>query len=287
MLHGVESGNEQSLHRARVASRRLRELLPVLQLDAETTRKLARRLKKATDRLGVVRELDVLLSLVGDLAATGRYPAPALTRVAQAVGDDRRRARGRLLTKSTLTELSRLAAKLEKIERRLEAGGASARPGRTTSRTWQWAMEARIARRASTLSEAMAAAGGMYLPDRLHVVRIAAKKLRYALEVSAETIGGQTPADLNHLRRIQSLLGRLHDLQVLIDRVRQMQASPTPTDLGAWRELDALVVPLEDECRRLHGRYVRDRVALAALATRLSGNGRTEARSEKLKVKRT
>jgi CHAD domain-containing protein len=288
MLHGVESGSEQSLHRARVASRRLRELLPVLQVDADTTRKLARRLKKVTDRLGVVRELDVLLSVVDELASTGRYSKTALTRVALAIGTERQRARARLLTKSTLTELRRLAAKLEKIERRLESGGALARPHRAVSRTWRWAVEARLARRANAVTEAMAAAGGVYLPDRLHAVRIAVKKLRYALEVSAEIAGQHTPADLDHLRRTQDLLGRLHDLNVLIDRVRQLQASPTPTDIGAWRDLEALVVPLEDECRRLHGRYVRDRVALGALATRLTGrNSAPEVKTEKVRLKRT
>src|SRR2546422_281093 len=83
--------------------------------------------------------------------------------------------------------------------------------------------------RPSPLAETMAAAGAMYLPDRLHAVRIAVKKLRYAFEVSAEITGRHAPLDLDHLRRTQALLGRLHDLQVLIDRVRQMQASATPT----------------------------------------------------------
>src|SRR5205814_6295790 len=109
--------------------------------------------------------------------------------------------------------------------------------------------------------------------------------LRYAFEVSAEITGRHTPVDLDHLRRTQALLGRLHDLQVLIDRVRQLQAATTPTDMTAWRDLEALVVPIENECRRLHGRYVRDRGALAALAARLSG--RAGVKSEKLKVKRT
>lgn len=260
----------------------------MLQLDADTTRKLARRLKKATDRLGLVRELDVLLSLVNDLAATGQYSTSALRRVALAVTDERQQARVRLLTKSTLTELRRLGAKLEKLERSLAPRGARPRPIRAASRGWRWAVEARIARRASALGEAMTVAGGVYLPDRLHAVRIAVKKLRYALEMSAEIPDGQAPADLTHLRRAQALLGRLHDLQVLIDRVRQLQASPRPTDISAWRDLESLVVPLEDECRRLHGRYVRDRTGLTAICARLSGSGRsTEGKSEKLKVRRT
>src|SRR5438105_13417421 len=51
VLHGVERGDVRALHRTRVASRRLREVLPILQVDADTTRKLVRRLRRGTDRL--------------------------------------------------------------------------------------------------------------------------------------------------------------------------------------------------------------------------------------------
>ena len=45
-------GRRPGAARARVASRRLRELLPVLQLDGDARRKLGRRLRKVTARLG-------------------------------------------------------------------------------------------------------------------------------------------------------------------------------------------------------------------------------------------
>ena len=54
----------------------------------------------------------------------------------------------------------------------------------------------------------------------------------------------------------------MHDLQVLIERVRQVQASLTPPNVTIWRDLDALVVSLEDDCRRLHARYMRLRERL-------------------------
>ena len=50
MLHGVEGGDVRALHRTRVASRRLREVLPVLQLDPDMAHKLGRRLRKITQR---------------------------------------------------------------------------------------------------------------------------------------------------------------------------------------------------------------------------------------------
>ena len=61
----------------------------------------------------------------------------------------------------------------------------------------------------------------------------------------------------------------MHDLQVLIDRVRQLQASLTPPSVAVWRDLDALMQMLEDDCRRLHARYMRLRDDLAEIAARL------------------
>ena len=44
----------------------------------------------------------------------------------------------------------------------------------------------RSGRRAVALQATMENAGGIYLPDRLHQVRIAVKKLRYVLEIARE-----------------------------------------------------------------------------------------------------
>ena len=85
---------------------------------------------------------------------------------------------------------------------------------------------------------------------------------------------------------MQDVLGRLHDLQVLIDRARDVQASLTPPDITAWRELDRLVVALEEDCRRLHGRYMHDRDALAALcrpSARASRTRTSEVRSQEIR----
>jgi CHAD domain-containing protein len=272
MLHGLEDGNVGAVHRTRVASRRLREVLPILQLDPEIAERLSRRLRKITQRLGVVRELDVLLALIDELAGSDRYPTTALAKVGRVVRDERDRARAGFAAKRPVAELTRLAAKLEKIARALEAEDAVPRRQQTAARSWQWALDARAVHRATALAEAMDNAGAVYLPERLHAIRIAAKKLRYALEVSADVARVKSTPDLRLLRRVQDTLGRLHDLHVLEDRVRQLQASLTPPDVNVWRQLDTLVVSIDEECRRLHGRYMRERDGLVALCTRLAGH---------------
>ena len=283
-LREIESGNPQAIHRTRVASRRLREVLPVLQLEPDVAAKLGRRLRKITSRLGSVREFDVLLAVIDELRGIGRYPHGALMRVAASISDDRGSARERLLAKVPLRELHRVAAKLTKVARKLNEADARSRSV-AARRSWRWAIDARIARRAGALSAAMSKAGALYLSERLHAVRIAVKKLRYALELSVDVSRGRSNPDLRQLRRTQDILGRLHDLEVLIGRAREVQASLMPPDITSWRELDALIAALEDDCRRLHGRYMADRDVLFALCGRLSGQ-RADAKHLKTGIKR-
>lgn len=265
-LRGAERGDAGALHRARVASRRLRELLPVLQLDHGTAGKLNRRLRKVTDRLGAVRELDVLLLLIDELQVSRRARIAGLALIGIAVAQERTDARKRLSRHLPIKDMRRVAAKLDGIADDLAAEEKSRAANR--SRSWRWAIDARIARRASCLGAALQATGSVYLPERLHAVRIAIKKLRYALELSSDAADSQRAAEVRALKRGQDVLGRMHDLQGLIERVRQEQASLAPPNVAIWRDLDAIVVSLEDDCRRLHGRFMGARDGLAAVAAK-------------------
>jgi CHAD domain-containing protein len=263
MLQGLDEGDVRALHQARVASRRLREILPVLQVDPGVSRRLGRRLRKVTQRLGTVRELDVLNLLVEELAASGRYDAQAVRRVASYIGDERRRARARLMNKLPVTELRRIASKLDRLAMNLKT--------RKPSRGWRWAVEARVTHRALALKAALADAGSLYLPERLHVVRIALKKLRYAREVGVEAAGLDRREELRSLKRGQDILGGLHDVQVLIGRVRQLQESLSPADVVMSRRLDGLMIGLENECRRLHARFMHHKMAVVTACDRAAG----------------
>ena len=265
-LQGVERGEAKSVHRARVATRRLREIVPVLQLDGPTAHKLSRKLRTATTRLGAVREHDVLLQLVDELHDARRASGDALARVGMAVSRDRDAARERLLARMPVDDMRRLARKLRTAAEDIDAHDAQA------SRVVRWALDARVTRRASRLAGALRDAGSVYLPERLHAARIAIKKLRYVLDVAGEILGAPAQEDIALLRRAQDALGRMHDLQVLIDRVRAVQATLAPPSITVWRALDTLVRVLDDDCRRLHARYMRLRPELESMAERQSGS---------------
>jgi CHAD domain-containing protein len=271
VLRGVENGDDRAIHRARVASRRLRELIPVLHLPPGVARKLSRRLRKVTRRLGAVREVDVLLLLTDELHVSRPLHRDALRRVRHMVVKKRDERRRLLYDHLPVDDLWALARRLQRVLDELREHEGEQTPDRRSperARSVEWAIDARISHRAARLSRAIDGAGAVYLPERLHDVRITVKKLRYAVELRAAMTNPEEPA-IPTLKRTQELLGRMHDLQVLIDWVREAQAALAPPNLVVWREMDSLLVALDEACRRLHARYVRERTPLQAVAARL------------------
>ena len=70
------NGDDTGVHQARVASRRLREAVPVLTPGVKGTKaKKARgKIRRLTQALGTVRELDVTLQLLDELAPRDTLP---------------------------------------------------------------------------------------------------------------------------------------------------------------------------------------------------------------------
>ena len=131
--------------------------------------------------------------------------------------------------------------------------------------------------RARNLKAAIDRAGGIYLADRLHRVRIEAKKLRYALEIQRELTKARSMAGLSKLKGQQDLLGRMHDLEILIDRTREVQGTLAPRDRRGMSELTRLIRVLEDECREGHAAYMHARPALIKLCDTITGTDRSSS----------
>jgi CHAD domain-containing protein len=268
---GIYEGDVAALHATRVASRRLRELLPTLELDAKTARDLQRRLKKFTKALGAVRELDVMLLLIQELHRNPDCSRRGLKHVGALVRQAQAAAHERLVSRFPLDRIHRLTRRLERAGRHLNADDRRGRThrDRRPKRAWLWMLDAQATRRAARVQSAIQSAGAVYRLEGLHEVRIALKKLRYAAELGAEARQTRSSADIAALKTAQDLLGRLHDQEVLITRIRQAQVSLSPPNLTIWRELASLVRAIEDDCRALHARYIRDRPKLMAIAGKL------------------
>lgn len=258
-MPAAQEGDELSVHEARVASRRLREALPVLgaRADWDAIDRAGRRVRRITRALGPVRELDVTLLLLAELEGKGAAPKRAIARVRAAVVEERQKRRRAMLDAIKPSRLDKLRKRLVQV----------AAPRSRTEPTRSALAEAatRAADRAKCLKAAVDRAGGIYLADRLHRVRIAAKKLRYALEIQRELTRSRSTARLTRLKHQQDLLGRVHDLEVLIERTRDVQASLPATNRRAMAELNRLIRALEAECREGHAVYMRGRQSLIRL----------------------
>jgi CHAD domain-containing protein len=272
----VFEGDTGALHSTRVACRRLREVLPVLQLDADTARKLRRRLRRATRRLGEVRDFDVLTSLVTELLRDRRYSRPALMALQAELKQARASACEALEAKLPPRKLQKLARRLKRVAKHVEPDDeGDSRQAKRQNRASIWALDALVVRRAGLLREAVTAAGTVYNPQALHDVRVAIKKLRYAVELRAEARETRATSEVSVLKSSQDLLGRLHDVQVLIEHARRLQSPPSIPDRPST-ELKALVRILERDCRQLHARYIRGVQKLLALVGRLEKAGPQE-----------
>jgi hypothetical protein len=72
-------------------------------------------------------------------------------------------------------------------------------------------------------------------PKRLHDARIAAKRLRYVLELGAPALGKTASAGARVARDLQDLLGEIHDCDVMLPRVREHAEVLRTEDAGTLR----------------------------------------------------
>jgi len=207
-------GSGEAIHDLRVATRRLQAALEVFgaRLPDRPRRRLDRRARKIRRQLGTARNARVLLGLLRRFrarpgTAENRFVAGLVRRLDRSAGSS-----GRSKGRRTLPGVrKRIRALLLAMEDR--AGSAAAPAG-----------EALQGRAEAVLRAGSLARGGD--PESMHRLRIAVKRYRYVLEVLAEA-GVPVPQHaIGEARALQRELGRLHDLDVLIEWVRAATHAP-------------------------------------------------------------
>ena len=209
----ADPGDAEALHDFRVAVRRLRSTLRTFrsELDDTVPRKLRNRLRDLTRATAPGRDAEVLVgsvkSLERKLTRGQRAGVPwLLARFA----DRRQRAYDQIR--------GELAPEFQRLERRLRKPLAVVvkRSGGSAGEVLTFGAVAAtlLVEHAALLEQELATLQSSDDESTAHGIRITAKRLRYLLEplVGAEP---RAAAVLAHLKEIQTLLGDLHDLQVL------------------------------------------------------------------------
>jgi CHAD domain-containing protein len=260
-LAGARRGEVAGVHQARVASRRLREILPVAAWAGP--RDLAGRarteVRRVTQVLGPVRELDVTRGYLDDAAARHAWQLPVVEHLREGLARDRRERQTAATAARRQESTKQRLRDVRQVVRGLAAAGNRA--------AWAQRLERRRTQRAKALGASLDDLGTLYVPARLHAVRIATKKLRYSLEADRAISGAAVTTDIRTLESAQETLGHLHDLQILQDRLHRAgrEAGVTRALVAQLRRMSA---ELEGECRLLHAQVLARAARWRALAAR-------------------
>ncbi len=221
-----ESGTRQdsdieALHDMRVASRRLREAFEIFDFcfPAKVYDKLYQRVRQVTRALGEVRNADVAIAYLQDLSKANSdiLIQVTLEDLLRRLSQSRRRARIRLLRELDQRRLQKLPGELTNVFWRIENMPLRYRRGPRQSRALARRL---LLQRVREFFAARGAVSGEHDEANLHNVRIAVKKLRYAIETLDYAVGEQITNGLKSLKQLQDALGGLHDRDVLVGLIR-------------------------------------------------------------------
>ncbi len=270
-LPAVRNGDPVAIHDARVATRRIRELVPLCPAELGLAEELGRVAKELGRALGRVRDCDVQLDLLSGLQTKVPHAGGVLA-VLQHEARVQKERRLRQLVKRLPDDLSREARVLVKRQTFL------AWREYLWAAPWRRTLAAQLAARRESAVASIGHAGGIYFPNRLHQVRIDIKKLRYAAEISACTgLLGHADASLRRLRKVQGLLGEIHDRQLVYERLDEAAKH----EQDANRHSSMLGALVHSDIEERHHRFVSriDDLITACNALVIPGTGRTVLRA--------
>ena len=224
----LKGRDPEAIHDIRVASRRLQQVLDLLYPPPgpPKVRRIRRTIRRSRRALSVVRNCDVLLERAGRILARKRAARRGVwTAFRDYVGEQREESFRRASRRLSKLNLPALYLRLqEHLEPPAPPTGQEDSPGDETNLRRR--MTESLQETWSSLASCVEQARETPEAPSLHAVRIAAKKVRYLLEVvHTLEVPGSAEA-VATLRRLQQHLGDWHDLEVQDEMMLAMVAQP-------------------------------------------------------------
>ncbi|HET6890784.1 MAG TPA: CHAD domain-containing protein, partial [Pyrinomonadaceae bacterium] len=245
----------------RVSSRRLRGALNDFSpyLRKRVVSNSLKEIKSLADALGAVRDQDVaiigLQRLTGKAAEQASATLKHFIRVRNPIRKKARRDLRRSLNRRALERMqNKFVAALESPIKKAASRSTRKKP----DVSYLEVSRSMVRRR---LKELEALSDCFYHPLKikpLHKMRIAAKHLRYALELSEQCLGPATTMFAKKVANLQTSLGELHDADLWIEtfgeqlEIAEREASKDRIAGSLW---------LLNHFVRLHSKHLRDALA--------------------------
>jgi CHAD domain-containing protein len=251
MLHhepGTRQGDDiEELHDMRVATRRMRAALQVFgdYIDMKEMAPFAKGLRRTGRSLGAVRDLDVFWEKTQKYLETlppNRQDDLEPLRVVWAA--ERKEARERMLSH---LDSDRYTEFRDRFVEFLKTPGGAALPafskrGEPQSHRLRYIVPIAVYQRLASVHAYREYVTGNDVPlERLHQLRIDAKRLRYTLEYFREILGPETKSLIQEMRGLQDHLGDLQDAVVASSLLRDFLT------WGTWGHADRKNLQLPPE----------------------------------------
>jgi CHAD domain-containing protein len=252
----LAESDDDSVHKMRVAIRRIRSLLRTHRslIDPARVRGLDTELKWLADALGEVRDLEVQTARFHRRLSElpGAHPSPAWLLGMEAEEHRARdRVRETLLSRRYYDLLDALDAFLARPPLNERAGRAA---GKETPKVLARAWRKMLAR----YDKATRLPAGQDRDIALHGTRKAAKRARYTAEATATALGPPAAKLVRRAERLQDILGAHHDTVVAAQRLAATTERPdTPA-------ADTFVAGRLTEVERREGERLLERLPSAA-----------------------
>jgi CHAD domain-containing protein len=237
-LNGLRAAEDiEFVHRARVATRRLRAALQMFDncFAAKQIKRWQKAIRRTTTKLGNARDRDVQIEfLCGILSVLNAKECfPGIARLLVQLERDRERlqrkvvkAVDRLETKGVLQEMLQ---KTKRILRRAEPQPEDVQTPVALVRT-----QRHIHRQLKELLRHEESLADPADREGHHALRIAAKRLRYTLEIARPVYPGRLEESVEAIKRVQSLLGDIHDCDVWADHLDAFAADECDRIIGLF-----------------------------------------------------
>ncbi len=224
-IDGVRKADDiERIHDMRVATRRMRSALALFEecLPGKKVKVWNKQMRRVTRALGTARDTDVQMDFLQgflDGVTESRYRA-GIQRLLLRLQQQRDSAQGKVLKAMDQLELSGVLEDMGRTLRRIRVHARMNHVDENAPFVYQQAYLTISFR----LEDMLAYETYVTQPERmeeLHAMRIAAKRLRYTMEVFEPLYHGDLKQPLKTVRKIQTMLGDIHDCDVWVEHLPQ------------------------------------------------------------------
>ena len=225
MVDGVRQNEDvECLHRMRVAARRLRSLLPLFNdcLPPKQSARWRKPLRRVTRALGRARDADVQIVCVQEAlnACDDDRLRPGLERLLLRFRQQRQALQTPLVNTLERLTSGRRISRLDMALRYLLATSQLYATPESARHAYRRSRDA-IMRRLQTVLATAATIRGPESSAELHATRITIKRLRYTLQAFAPLYPDTLTDAIRTARKLQDVLGNLHDCDVWVETLPQ------------------------------------------------------------------